>query len=55
MKSVRIGPLSVGGGDPLVFIAGPCVIESAAHAMDVALALREIAAASLLAEDHPTT
>src|ERR1700741_497990 len=44
VKSVRIGPLSVGGGSPLVFIAGPCVIESAAHAMDTALALRDIAA-----------
>jgi 2-dehydro-3-deoxyphosphooctonate aldolase (KDO 8-P synthase) len=42
---VAIGDLTVGGGDPLVFIAGPCVIESAAHAMDTALALREIAAA----------
>ena len=43
MKPVGIGPLSIGGGRPLLFIAGPCVIESAAHAMDLALALREIA------------
>jgi len=43
VKPVSIGPLSIGGGRPLVFIAGPCVIESAAHAMDLALALREIA------------
>ena len=43
MKPVGIGPLSIGGGRPLAFIAGPCVIESAAHAMDLALALREIA------------
>jgi 2-dehydro-3-deoxyphosphooctonate aldolase (KDO 8-P synthase) len=41
---VAIGDLTVGGGDPLVFIAGPCVIETATHAMDTALALREIAA-----------
>jgi 2-dehydro-3-deoxyphosphooctonate aldolase (KDO 8-P synthase) len=43
VKSVPVGPLSIGGGRPLVFIVGPCVIESAAHAMDVAVALSEIA------------
>ena len=31
-------------GSPLAFIAGPCVIESPAHALDLALALKEIAA-----------
>jgi 2-dehydro-3-deoxyphosphooctonate aldolase (KDO 8-P synthase) len=31
------------GGDPLVLIAGPCVIESDAHAVEIALALREMA------------
>jgi 2-dehydro-3-deoxyphosphooctonate aldolase (KDO 8-P synthase) len=40
---VQLGPFSVGGGQPLVFIAGPCVIESAEHAMETALAIREIA------------
>jgi len=40
---VQIGPLAVGGGHPLVFIAGPCVIESAQHALDIALAIRDIA------------
>jgi len=40
---VQIGPFSVGGGQPLVFIAGPCVIESTQHAMDIALAIRDIA------------
>jgi 2-dehydro-3-deoxyphosphooctonate aldolase (KDO 8-P synthase) len=43
VKPVRIGPLSIGGGHPLLFIVGPCVIESATHAMDLALAIREIA------------
>ena len=42
MIPVRIGSLSIGGG-PLVLIAGPCVIESEAHALDTALALGEIA------------
>jgi 2-dehydro-3-deoxyphosphooctonate aldolase (KDO 8-P synthase) len=43
VKPVSIGTLTVGGGSPLVFIAGPCVIESAAHAMEMATAIREIA------------
>jgi 2-dehydro-3-deoxyphosphooctonate aldolase (KDO 8-P synthase) len=30
------------GGGPLVLIAGPCVIESEAHAVETALALRDI-------------
>jgi 2-dehydro-3-deoxyphosphooctonate aldolase (KDO 8-P synthase) len=44
VNPVRIGSLLVGGGHPLVVIAGPCVIESAAHAMDLALAIRDTAA-----------
>ncbi|MBF8299772.1 MAG: kdsA [Acidobacteria bacterium] len=43
MNPVQIGSLSVGGGHPLVFIAGPCVIESAQHAVDIASAIRDIA------------
>jgi 2-dehydro-3-deoxyphosphooctonate aldolase (KDO 8-P synthase) len=38
---VDIAGVSIGGG-PLVLIAGPCVIESEAHAVDTALALRDI-------------
>jgi 2-dehydro-3-deoxyphosphooctonate aldolase (KDO 8-P synthase) len=44
VKPVRIGPFSVGGGHPLAFILGPCVIESASHALETAAAVREIAA-----------
>jgi 2-dehydro-3-deoxyphosphooctonate aldolase (KDO 8-P synthase) len=44
VKPVRIGSFSVGGGHPLAFILGPCVIESASHALETALAIREIAA-----------
>jgi 2-dehydro-3-deoxyphosphooctonate aldolase (KDO 8-P synthase) len=33
----------VGGGQPLAFILGPCVIESPAHALDLALAIKDIA------------
>ena len=43
MNPVQIGPLSIGAGRPLVFIAGPCVIESAQHAVDTAIALRDMA------------
>ena len=36
--------MAVGGGHPLAFILGPCVIESPAHALETATAIREIAA-----------
>jgi 2-dehydro-3-deoxyphosphooctonate aldolase (KDO 8-P synthase) len=39
---VDLGGASLGGG-PLALIAGPCVIESEAHAVETALALRDIA------------
>jgi 2-dehydro-3-deoxyphosphooctonate aldolase (KDO 8-P synthase) len=42
---VQIGPVRLGGG-PLVLIAGPCVIESEAHALALAASLRDIAAAA---------
>jgi 2-dehydro-3-deoxyphosphooctonate aldolase (KDO 8-P synthase) len=44
VKPVRIGPIAVGGGHPLAFIVGPCVIESPQHALDTAAAIKEIAA-----------
>jgi 2-dehydro-3-deoxyphosphooctonate aldolase (KDO 8-P synthase) len=34
----------VGGGQPFALIAGPCVIESAGHALDIAASLKDIAA-----------
>ena len=44
MTPVSVGAFTVGGGSPLAFVAGPCVIESATHAMDMALAIRDAAA-----------
>ena len=41
VSPVDVGGVSLGGG-PLALIAGPCVIESEAHAIDTALALRDI-------------
>ena len=36
--------IAVGGGAPLLLIAGPCVIESEAHAFNMAQMLKELAA-----------
>ena len=36
----------VGGGAPLVLIAGPCAIESQQHALETAYALKEVTAAA---------
>ena len=43
MTSVQFAGLTVGSGQPLLLIAGPCVIESEAHAIETALAVRDIA------------
>jgi 2-dehydro-3-deoxyphosphooctonate aldolase (KDO 8-P synthase) len=41
---VDLGPFRIGGGAPLLFIGGPCVIESEGHARDIAAAIQAIAA-----------
>jgi 2-dehydro-3-deoxyphosphooctonate aldolase (KDO 8-P synthase) len=41
---VSAGGVTFGTGHPLAFILGPCVIESEGHALDTAIALKEIAA-----------
>ena len=41
-RAIKIGPLTVGGGNPIVVIAGPCVIESEKHAMETAEQLKRI-------------
>ena len=43
MQPVRVAGLVIGGGSPLVLIAGPCVIENEAHALGLARSLRDIA------------
>ena len=40
---MAIGEIPIGGGAPLAFIVGPCVIESAQHAVEIGSALRDIA------------
>jgi 2-dehydro-3-deoxyphosphooctonate aldolase (KDO 8-P synthase) len=43
VQPIQFGGLTVGGGTPLLLIAGPCVIESESHAIDTALAVRDVA------------
>jgi 2-dehydro-3-deoxyphosphooctonate aldolase (KDO 8-P synthase) len=42
---VAAGAVTFGSGQRLAFIMGPCVIESTAHALDLAVALADIAKA----------
>ena len=41
-RHVEIGNITVGNDLPLVLIAGPCALESRAHALEVSAALKEI-------------
>ncbi len=43
-KTFSVGPVTFGGANPLVLIAGPCVIENEAHTLKLATALKELAA-----------
>ncbi len=40
---VRVGGLTLGAGQPLFLVAGPCVIESEQHALKMARRLRAVA------------
>ncbi|HEX5279969.1 MAG TPA: 3-deoxy-8-phosphooctulonate synthase [Micropepsaceae bacterium] len=41
---VRVGAVEIGNAKPLSIIAGPCALESREHALEMATALKEIAA-----------
>ncbi len=41
--SVKIGPVTVSNSAPIAVFAGPCVMESRDHALEIASALKEIA------------
>ena len=45
-RVVRVGAIALGNHLPFVLIAGPCQIESRAHALEVAAALRALSDAS---------
>ena len=42
MRTVRVRDIEIGNDRPLTIIAGPCAIESRAHALETAQALKEI-------------
>ena len=42
MIRVSVGAIPIGDGAPLAFIVGPCVIESAQHALDIASTVRDV-------------
>jgi len=42
--TVRLGPLEIANDKPFVLIAGPCALESRAHALEMASALKELTA-----------
>jgi 2-dehydro-3-deoxyphosphooctonate aldolase (KDO 8-P synthase) len=43
VREIELGPLRLGGNNPLFLIAGPCVIESEAHACSMAEKIARIA------------
>ncbi|HET9265925.1 MAG TPA: 3-deoxy-8-phosphooctulonate synthase [Vicinamibacterales bacterium] len=43
MKPIQFAGLRVGGGAPLLLIAGPCVLEGETHAVNLAQAIADIA------------
>jgi len=48
-RIIRVGAIEIGNTLPCVLIAGPCQIESRDHALEVAEALRDIAATAGMA------
>ena len=42
MEEVRVGEIRIGKGNPLVLIAGPCVLEGEAMALEIAKKLQEL-------------
>ena len=42
-KEILIGKVKIGGNNPLVLIAGPCVIENERSTLELARGLKEIA------------
>lgn len=42
MNTVNIGPITVGGKNPIALIAGPCVIESAERTLKIGRAIKDI-------------
>jgi len=49
-RVINLGPVRLGGRQPLALIAGPCVIESRAGCLALAARLARLAAAEQAAE-----
>jgi 2-dehydro-3-deoxyphosphooctonate aldolase (KDO 8-P synthase) len=45
MEEVRVGEIRIGKGNPLVLIAGPCVLEGETLALEIARRLKELCSA----------
>lgn len=45
-RTVRVGSIDIANAQPFTLIAGPCQIESRAHALEVASALRDLSASA---------
>src|SRR3954453_2998407 len=52
---VTIGNVRFGNALPLALIAGPCALESRSHALEMAIALKEIAAAAAIGFIYKTS
>lgn len=44
MKEIKLGQIKIGGNNPIVLIAGPCVIESEKKSLEAAKRIKAIAA-----------
>jgi 2-dehydro-3-deoxyphosphooctonate aldolase (KDO 8-P synthase) len=42
MREVQVGEIRIGKGNPLVLIAGPCVLEGESMALEVARSLKDL-------------
>jgi 2-dehydro-3-deoxyphosphooctonate aldolase (KDO 8-P synthase) len=42
MEEVRIGQIKIGKGNPMVLIAGPCVLEDEALTLEIAQELKKL-------------
>ena len=58
-RPVRIGPITIGGGAPLVLIGGPCAIENEKHALMIRIGMSACSCrwigieAAISARNHP--
>ena len=54
-QTVMVGDIAIGNDQPLTLIAGPCAMESRAHALEMAAAIKQIAAGAGLSVIYKTS